>query len=92
MTPEEHEKQTRQLAKDVQSLAGDDRFKRVWAKLIQMAPPHAPAFASADGYNAHAAAQRDGASSITRYLQNLSLLDINKEPPPPVTTKADFVG
>ena len=86
------EEERRKLARTVQNLMLNDGFLLLWKKMKAMAPPQAVAFSMGDGYNPHAAAFRDGARSMTAFIQELALTDLGKEPKEAQEPKADFVG
>lgn len=94
MTTEQHDQERQRLLRAARRLEMNEDFLLLRRKLFAMAPPlERTAFSISDQFNPHAAAHRDGACSITRYLLNLSLSGLGQEEETrPAAVSADFVG
>ena len=95
MTADQVETDRRRLVRAAHCLEKNADFMLLRKKLFTMEPPlERPAFTAADNFNAHAAAFRDGASSVTRWLMNLSMSEPVKdeEEARPGAAKAEFGG
>ncbi|MDZ4289876.1 MAG: hypothetical protein U0984_18065 [Prosthecobacter sp.] len=94
MTTEQHDQERQRLVRAVRRLEMNEDYQLLRKKLFAMAPPLVgTAFSTVDKFNPHAAAHRDGACSITRYLLTLALSSLGQEEEPrPLSSMAAYVG
>ena len=96
---EDQEQQKQAQAKYLQRLRlaarrleENEDYKMLKAHLFKVAPPLQDAFTAADGYNTHAAARRDGASQITKIMDDLAQPDPEPKKARPSKAKGEFQG